>query len=82
MFIFGVLRPIFLFLRHFKNVEKYLDAVVNVRTEIPTKAQQTKEIKLTAERLSLCKDYYRLKNEMQNIENIGNIELQKKLKFM
>ena len=38
------------------------------RKKIPIKAWQSEQTKLTAERFSLCEDYYRLKDETHSVE--------------
>jgi len=55
-------------IRLYESAKKYLDAVLNGRKKIPTKAWQSEQTKLTAERFSLCEDYYRLKDETHSVE--------------
>ena len=55
-------------IRLYESAKKYLDSVLNGRKEIPTKAWQSEQTKLTAERFSLCEDYYRLKDETHSVE--------------
>ena len=52
----------------YENAKQYLAAVLNGRKEIPIKAWQSEQTKLTAERFSLCEDYYRLKDETLSVE--------------
>ena len=55
-------------IRLYESAEKYLEAVLKGRTEIPIKTWQSEQSKLTAERFSLCEDYYRLKDETRSVE--------------
>ena len=55
-------------IRLYESAKKYLDAVLNGRKEIPVKAWQAEQTTLTAERFSLCEDYYRLKDETRSVE--------------
>ena len=43
-------------------------AIDNRRKEIPIKAWQSEQTLLSAERFSLCEDYYRLKDETYSVE--------------
>jgi len=55
-------------IRLYESAKQYLDAVLNGRREIPVKAWQSEQTKLTTERFSLCEDYYRLKDETRSVE--------------
>ena len=55
-------------IRLYEAAKQYLDAVLNGRKEIPVKAWQSEQTTLTAERFSLCEDYYRLKGETHSVE--------------
>jgi hypothetical protein len=41
---------------------------MNGRTKIPIKEWKAEHEKLTAERFNLCESYYRLKDEVHNVE--------------
>jgi len=55
-------------IRLYESAKKYLDAVLNGRKDIPVKVWRSEQTKLTAERFSLCEDYYRLKDETRSVE--------------
>lgn len=52
----------------YENAKEYLTAVMNGKTSIPIKVWKAELEKLTAERFLLCDDYYRLKDEVKNVE--------------
>jgi MobA/MobL family. len=52
----------------YETAKRYLDGVMNGRKDIPIKAWQAEQVKLTDDRFSLCEDYYRLKDEIRNVE--------------
>ena len=52
----------------YESAKQYLNAVLNGRTDIPVKAWQSEQATLTAERFSLCEDYYHLKDETRSVE--------------
>ena len=41
---------------------------MNGRVKLPIKEWKTEQSALTAERFLLCEDYYRLKDEVRNVE--------------
>jgi hypothetical protein len=43
---------------------------MNGRTEIPINSWKNEKTKLTAEKYSLCEDFYKLKEEIRNVEII------------
>ena len=55
-------------IRLYESAQKYLNVALNGRKEIPVKAWQAEQATLTAERFSLCEDYYRLKDETRSVE--------------
>ena len=61
----------------YETAKRYLDGVMNGRKDIPVKAWQAEQAKLIDDRFSLCEDYYRLKDEIQNVEmlrkGVGNL---------
>ena len=52
----------------YESVKQYLYAILNGRKDIPIKAWQAEQITLTAERFSLCEDYYHIKYETRSVE--------------
>jgi MobA/MobL family. len=52
----------------YETAKRYLDGVMNGRKDIPVKAWQAEQGKLSDDRFSLCEDYYRLKDEIRNVE--------------
>jgi len=52
----------------YETASRYLKDVMNGREEVPVKKWQDELEKLTAERFSLCEDYYRLKDETRSVE--------------
>jgi hypothetical protein len=52
----------------YETAKRYLDGVMNSRKDIPIKAWQAEQAKLTNDRFSLCGNYYQLKDEVQNVE--------------
>jgi hypothetical protein len=55
-------------IRSYEAAKEYLDAVMNGRPGFPVKEWTTERDKLTAERFTLCEDYYRLKDETRSVE--------------
>jgi len=55
-------------IRLYESAQKYLSAVLNGRKEIPVKEWRAEQTTLTAERFSLCEDYYKLKDETSSVE--------------
>ena len=54
----------------FTAASKYLKGVMNGKTTLPTKAWKAERVKLTAERKQLDRDYYTLKDEVKEAEQI------------
>ena len=54
----------------YKAAGNYLKGVMNGKTTLPTKAWKTERMKLTAERKTLDRDYYALKDEIKEAEQI------------
>ena len=52
----------------YETAKRYLDGVMNGRKDIPVKSWRAEQSKLTDDRFSLCEDYYRLKDEIRNVE--------------
>ena len=52
----------------YENAKMYLDAVMNGKKTLPIKTWQAEQAKLTADKFSLCEDFYRLKDEIRNVE--------------
>jgi len=52
----------------YENAKQYLSAIMNGKTTIPNKSWQAEQAKLTADKFSLCEDFYRLKNEIRSVE--------------
>jgi len=57
-------------IQRYENAMQYLDAVMNGRTTVPVKAWSAERDKLTAERLTLSEEYYRLKDDVKNVETL------------
>lgn len=55
-------------IQDYDNSKEYLKTVMNGKTAIPIKVWKAEQEKLTVERLLLCEDYYRLKDEVQSVE--------------
>ena len=55
-------------IQSYKSAKQYLDAVMNGKTGLPVKEWTAERDRLTAERFSLCEDYYRLKDETRSVE--------------
>ena len=54
----------------FTAAKNYLKGVMNGKTTLPTKAWKAERGKLTAERKQLDRDYYTLKDEVKEAEQI------------
>lgn len=54
----------------FTAASNYLKGVMGEHKTIPTKAWKAERVKLTAERKQLDRDYYTLKNEITEVEQI------------
>ena len=54
----------------FTAASKYLKGVMNGKTTLPTKAWKAERVKLTAEWKQLDRDYYTLKDEVKEAEQI------------
>ena len=52
----------------YKDAKSYLDGVMNGRTTVPIKSWQAEYEKLTADKFSLCEDFYQLKDETRYVE--------------
>ena len=52
----------------FKDSQQYLNAVMNGKTTVPNKSWQAEHKKLTADKFSLCEDFYKLKEEIRSVE--------------
>ena len=55
-------------IQSYRDAKQHLDTVMNGRAGLPVKSWKAERDKLTAERLMLCEDYYRLKDETRNVE--------------
>jgi ribosomal protein S6 len=55
-------------IQQFENARDYFDGAMNGRTKIPIKDWKAEYEKLTAERFTLCESYYRLKDDVRNVE--------------
>jgi ATP-dependent exoDNAse (exonuclease V) alpha subunit len=55
-------------IRQFESAKDYFGGGMNGRTKIPIKEWKAEHEKLTAERFNLCESYYRLKDEVHNVE--------------
>jgi len=54
----------------FTAANNYLKGVMNGKTTLPTKAWRAERVKLTAERKTLDMEYYKLKEEIKEAEQI------------
>lgn len=52
----------------YDNSKQYLDAVMNGKKTLPIKTWQAEQVNLTADKFSLCEDFYRLKDEIRSVE--------------
>ena len=52
----------------YQNANKYLKAVLNGKTDIPTQAWKKELVQLTDTRISLAESFYNLKDELKNAE--------------
>ena len=57
-------------LTHYEAAERYLNAVMNGKTGIPLKAWKTERDKLNGEKKQLTRQYYVLKDEVKEVEQI------------
>ena len=57
-------------LTHYEAAERYLNAVMNGKTGIPLKAWKTERDKLNGEKKELTRQYYALKDEVKEVEQI------------
>ena len=57
-------------LTHYEAAERYLNAVVNGKTSIPLKAWKAEREKLNGEKKQLTRQYYVLKDEVKEVEQI------------
>jgi len=54
----------------FATAKEYIDGVMNGKRPIPRKTWRKEREELTAERFTLCESYYRLKDDVKNVETI------------
>jgi len=52
----------------YQDAKQYLEKIMNGKKTIPVTKWQAQQTELTAERISLCEDYYRLSDETKNAE--------------
>ncbi len=57
-------------LTHYEAAERYLNAVMNGKTGIPLKAWKAERDKLNGEKKQLTQQYYALKDEVKEVEQI------------
>lgn len=57
-------------LTHYEAAERYLNAVMNGKTGIPLKAWKAERDKLSGEKKELTQQYYALKDEVKEVEQI------------
>ena len=57
-------------LTHYEAAERYINAVMNGKTGIPLKAWKTERDKLNGEKKQLTQQYYALKDEVKEVEQI------------
>ena len=57
-------------LTHYEAAERYLNAVMNGKTGIPLKAWKAERDKLNGEKKQLTHQYYALKDEVKEVEQI------------
>ena len=57
-------------LTHYEAAERYLNAVMNGKTGIPLKAWKAERDKLNVEKKQLTRQYYALKDEVKEVEQI------------
>ena len=57
-------------LTHYEAAERYLNAVMNGKTSIPLKAWKSERDKLSGEKKQLTRQYYALKDEVKEVEQI------------
>ena len=57
-------------IQSYETSRKYLNKVMNGKTPIPIKSWKNEQAKLTSEKYWLCEDFYKLKDEIRNVEII------------
>ena len=57
-------------LTHYEAAEHYLNAVMNGKTGVPLKAWKAERDKLSGEKKQLTQQYYALKDEVKEVEQI------------
>ena len=57
-------------LTHYEAAERYLNAVMNGKTSIPLKSWKAERDKLNGEKRELTRQYYALKDEVKEVEQI------------
>ena len=57
-------------LTHYEAAERYLNAVMNGKTSIPLKSWKAERDKLNGEKKELTRQYYALKDEVKEVEQI------------
>ena len=57
-------------LTHYEAAERYLNAVMNGKTGIPLKVWNAERDKLSGEKEQLTRQYYALKEEVKEVEQI------------
>jgi len=55
-------------IRLYEDAKSYFDKVMNGRTSLPIKAWTEEQLKLIAEKFALCEEYYRLKDDVRNVD--------------
>ena len=55
-------------IRFYEDAKRYFEKIMNGRTGLPIKAWKEEHIKLTAEKYALCEEYYRVKDDVKNVE--------------
>ena len=57
-------------IRAFQSAKSYIDGVMNCKRSIPRKSWQAEREQLTAEKDLLYREYYKLKDEVREVEQI------------
>ena len=57
-------------IRLYEDAKTYFEGVMNGRDKLPVRTWRDKRERLTAERYTLCEDYYRLKKDVGNAERL------------
>ena len=52
----------------YKSAEQYFEKIMNGREKLPIKKWKEERERLTAEKFALCEDYYKLKDDVKNVE--------------